>query len=150
MSSVARLQDLPPPGGFGKIHYEKVPHKSFFNGKWIAITFGISYALGIAGYLASVNIIKRQRIETQSARNAIQPFLLAERDRQLLLQMRKNRDAEAELMKDVEGWEVGTLFGTPVYNTVGENEWIGYRPNSYYAHADPDRRLDYEGFSLYV
>ena len=27
----------------------------------------------------------------------------------------RNRDAEAKLMKDVEGWEVGTWYGHPVY-----------------------------------
>lgn len=64
--------------------------------------------------------------------------------------MRKNRDAEATLMKDVQGWEVGTLFGTPVYNTVGENEWIGYRPKSYYSHADPFDVMDYAGFCLWI
>lgn len=64
--------------------------------------------------------------------------------------MRKNRADEAKLMKDVEGWEVGTLFGTPVYNTVGANEWIGYSPMSYYAHTDPDKAEEFEGYTLYV
>lgn len=150
MSSVARLQDLPPPGGFGKIQYEKVPHKTFFNGKRIAVVVAISYALGITGYGMGQKVHRAERLERQSMRNAIQPFLLAERDRQLLSQMRKNRDYERELMKDVEGWEVGTLFGTPIYNTVGPNEWIGYRPDSYYSHTDPDERIEYEEFCHWV
>lgn len=33
MSSVAKPQDLPPTGGFGSIVYEKIPHKTFFNGE---------------------------------------------------------------------------------------------------------------------
>ena len=33
----------------------------------------------------------------------------------LCIQLRKNRDAEEVLMKDVEGWETGTWFGHPVY-----------------------------------
>lgn len=33
MSSVAKPQDLPPTGGFGSVVYEKVPHKTFFNGE---------------------------------------------------------------------------------------------------------------------
>jgi hypothetical protein len=27
----------------------------------------------------------------------------------------RNRDAEEKLMKDVEGWEVGTWYGHPIY-----------------------------------
>ena len=41
--------------------------------------------------------------------------MLAERDREFLKQLRKNRDAEEKLMKDVEGWEVGTFYGHKVY-----------------------------------
>lgn len=29
----ARKQDLPPPGGYQKIHYARVPAKTFFSGK---------------------------------------------------------------------------------------------------------------------
>lgn len=68
----------------------------------------------------------------------------------LMRQMRKNRDAEADLMKNVEGWEVGTLFGTPVYNTLGENEWIGVTPESYYVHADPTKVEEYTGHQIWV
>lgn len=42
----------------------------------------------------------------RSAKMAIYPMLLAERDREYLKQLRRNRDAEAELMRDVPGWEV--------------------------------------------
>ena len=50
-----------------------------------------------------------------SASLAITPLMLAERDREFLKQLRKNRDAEEKLMKDVEGWEVGTFYGHKVY-----------------------------------
>ena len=61
-------------------------------------------------------------LEDASAVAALEPMLLAERDRELLKQLRKNRAAEAELMKDVPGWEVGTWFGQPVYRTLSDNE----------------------------
>ena len=51
----------------------------------------------------------------KSASLAITPLMLAERDREFLKQLRKNRDAEEKLMKDVEGWEVGTFYGHKVY-----------------------------------
>lgn len=50
--------------------------------------------------------IKKQEIEMRSAKMAVYPMMLAERDREYLKQLRRNRDAEAELMKDVPGWEV--------------------------------------------
>ena len=57
----------------------------------------------------------RQEVEMKSASLAITPLMLAERDREFLKQLRKNRDAEEKLMKDVEGWEVGTFYGHKVY-----------------------------------
>ena len=51
----------------------------------------------------------------KSASLAITPLMLAERDREFMKQLRKNRDAEEKLMKDVEGWEVGTFYGHKVY-----------------------------------
>ena len=51
----------------------------------------------------------------KSATLAIEPLMLAERDREFLKQLRRNRDAEEKLMKDVEGWEVGTFYGHKVY-----------------------------------
>ena len=51
----------------------------------------------------------------KSASLAIEPLMLAERDREFLKQLRRNRDAEEKLMADVEGWEVGTFYGHKVY-----------------------------------
>ena len=42
--------------------------------------------------------------------------------REYLKQLRRNRDCERELMSDVEGWEVGTYFGQPLYKTLGDDE----------------------------
>ncbi|KAE8747670.1 hypothetical protein FOCC_FOCC005649 [Frankliniella occidentalis] len=148
--AVAPPQDLPPPGGFGKVSYEKVPHRTFFNGSRIALTAFVSYAVGSVLYTMSCQRLKKIYLEQKSGQIATQPFLLAERDRQLLRQMRRNRDAEAELMKDVEGWEVGTLYGTPVFSTLGENEWVEYSAQSYYAHADPQDRMEYENSSHWL
>jgi hypothetical protein len=43
-------------------------------------------------------------------------FRLAETDRIYLKHLRALRDEERELMKDVPGWQVGTLFGEPIYH----------------------------------
>lgn len=54
--------------------------------------------------------VRKDEIEMRSGKMAIYPMLLAERDRAYMKQLRINRDAEAELMKDVPGWEVGYLL----------------------------------------
>ena len=45
----------------------------------------------------------------KSASLAITPLMLAERDREFLKQLRRNRDAEEKLMKDVEENERDTV-----------------------------------------
>ena len=50
--------------------------------------------------------------------------MLAERDRAFLKQLRLNREYEAELMKDVPGWEVGTWFGQKVFATEPDDKWV--------------------------
>lgn len=59
--------------------------------------------------------------------------------------MRKNRDDEEKLMKNVKGWKTGTLFGEPVYKTRDQNELIPPSLNEYYVHA-PDSTVHNRGF----
>ena len=79
-----------------------------------------------------------QQTEYRSATLALTPMMLAERDREYLKQCRRcgfesfwfhqrwwlvinfrNRDAEAKLMANEEGWEVGTWYGHPIYKVGG-------------------------------
>jgi len=46
-----------------------------------------------------------EKIEIKSSDLALTPLMLAERDREFLKQCRRNRDAEAKLMENVEGWK---------------------------------------------
>ena len=34
------------------------------------------------------------------------------------------RELEADVMKDVPNWEVGTFFGMPIYESVPEDTYI--------------------------
>ncbi len=61
-------------------------------------------------------------VENKTMRVALQPMLLAERDRAFIKHLKQNRDAEEDLMKDVEGWEVGTYFGEPVFKTIPDGQ----------------------------
>lgn len=66
-------------------------------------------AAGLVVYYITAKKVKRDEIEMRSAQNVIFPLLIAERDREFLRQLRRNRDEEAELMKNVPGWEVSGL-----------------------------------------
>lgn len=67
---------------------------------------------------------------------AIYPILQAERDRELLKQLRRNRDEEAKLMANVEGWQVGTWYGEKIYNTIPDNTFVLPKFYEYYVHTN--------------
>ncbi|NP_001040176.1 NADH dehydrogenase (ubiquinone) 1 alpha subcomplex, 13 [Bombyx mori] len=133
---VAKKQDLPPPGGYKPIPFKRIPAKSYFSGYtmfagFIGMTIGSIYLYNI-----TYKRILKDEIEMRSAKMAIYPALLAERDREYLKQLRRNRDAEAELMRDVPGWEVGTYYGERVYKLIPPDQWVEPIFQEYYAHSD--------------
>lgn len=95
-------------------------------------------------YLYSLNLRKVTRTEREmnGASLAIYPMLLAERDREYLKQLRRNREEERDLMKNVEGWKVGTFYGEPLFRTTKKDDPM-FEPmiSEYYVHA---RFKDYE------
>ena len=132
MASVPYKQDLPPKGGYAPINYKRIPAKSvlnapiIFGGLFASMAYGAwSYKKGMRlvqkqvnmniSITTNFNVINNQEIEMRSASLALEPLMLAERDREYLKQLRRNRDAEEKLMADVEGWEVGTFYGHKVY-----------------------------------
>ncbi|CAH2049507.1 unnamed protein product, partial [Iphiclides podalirius] len=134
---IARKQDLPPPGGYKPIPYKRLPAKQLFSGYtifagYIGMTVGAIYL-----YNLTAKQIKKHEIEMRSAKMAIYPMLLAERDREYLKQIRRNRDAEAELMRDVPGWEVGTYYGERVYKLIPPDTLVEPIFHEYYAHSSP-------------
>lgn len=75
-------------------------------------------------------------IEDDEGRQALEPLMEAETDRLVLWQMRRNRDEENELMKDVPGWVTGTWFGEPLYKTNPNfDKWIQPTFVEAYAHT---------------
>lgn len=135
MPVTGRLQDLPPDGGYKPFNYKRVPLKPFLNAKLLIGGYiGISTA-AMYVYQLTATELKRQDIEMRSSRNVVIPILLAERDREYLKQIRRNRDDEAELMKNVPGWEVGTWYGEPIYKTRPKNEWFDPCIQEFYGHT---------------
>ena len=117
-SSTAFKQDLPPKGGYAPIDFKRIPARVILGGKALIGGF-IVYQTAMAYYLLKHRLpqtLARHR-EAQDFRLALTPLLLAERDRGYIKQLKANRDAEEDLMKDVEGWEVGTWYGEKVYKT---------------------------------
>lgn len=117
-------QDMPPTGGYRLFNWNRTYPKVFWKP-------GFLLALNIAslgyGYFYVLKDFTARRLtiyfEDADIINAMEPFLLAERDRQVLRIMKKNYQLEKELMKDVPGWKVGTWYGEPIYYTMND-EWI--------------------------
>ncbi|XP_054287444.1 NADH dehydrogenase [ubiquinone] 1 alpha subcomplex subunit 13-like [Macrosteles quadrilineatus] len=145
MATTARKQDMPPPGGFRPINYERIKARTYFSGPqmflgFFGITAAASY-LYIKGYKNQI----RQQVEVRSSLFAILPVMFAERDRAFLKQLKVNRDLEADLMKNVEGWEVGTYYGEPIYKTKDPDYLIEPRIREYFIHSswkDASKRID--------
>lgn len=72
----------------------------------------------------------------RSAKLALMPMLIAERDREFLKQVRRNRDEEAKLMKNVPGWVVGTYYGEPIYKTKPKDHFDEGSWDDLCVHAD--------------
>ena len=121
-SSKAFKQDLPPKGGYAPIDFKRIPARVVMGGKALIGGF-IVYQSVMAYYLVKYRLpqtLARHR-EAQDFRLALTPLLLAERDRGYIKQLKANRAAEEDLMKDVEGWEVGTWYGEKVYKTCKDD-----------------------------
>ncbi|XP_014209618.1 NADH dehydrogenase [ubiquinone] 1 alpha subcomplex subunit 13 [Copidosoma floridanum] len=111
-------QDMPPPGGYNPMTWQRIKLKTFFTSKLVIGLYVAATAVGFKLYTINYREYHREQIEMRSARHVIMPLLLAERDRAFLKQCRVNRDEERELMKNVPEWEVGTYFREPVYITM--------------------------------
>lgn len=80
-------------------------------GAYLGVTTASIYV-----YYLTWKEIYRDEIEMKSGRFALSAMLQAERDREYLKQLRRNRDEETALMANVEGWKVNfyrfdLLFG---------------------------------------
>jgi len=135
-------QDMPPKGGYRKINVNRVFPKPFASSRAIVGTYFVCTGVGWYLYLLNDRQIENYQIESRSALIALTPLLDAESDREFLKQVRKNRDVEENLMKNVKGWKTGTLFGEPVYKTISDDVFIPPSLNEFYVHAPPKTLYD--------
>lgn len=135
MSSAGRTQDLAPPGGYAKFNFKRVPLKPILSGKQLFAGYFFISAGATYVYYLTDREIKREQIEMRSSRNVMFPILIAERDREYLKQLRRNRDEEDRIMKNVPGWKTGTWFGEPVFKTAKPDDWQNPIMQEFYAHT---------------
>lgn len=138
MSAAGKItQDLPPPGGYKPIYFKRVPTPTFLKGwQWIAGYFAVS-TTALYLYYLNYKQLHIWDVEMRSSKFVVYPLLLAERDREFLKQLRRNRDEEARLMKNVEGWKVGTYYGEPIFKTLPQGSWLEPSIQEFYTHSHP-------------
>jgi NADH dehydrogenase (ubiquinone) 1 alpha subcomplex subunit 13 len=113
--------------------------------------FSFSGVTAGSAYLYYLNCLQNERetIEMRSGKMALYPLLFAERDREYLKQIRRNRDEEADLMKNVPGWKVGTWYGEPVFKTIPKDTIVDAHWQDFCAHASTKKMTDRSYFHLY-
>jgi NADH dehydrogenase (ubiquinone) 1 alpha subcomplex subunit 13 len=116
-------QDMPPPGGYRKFNWERTYPKVLWRPGIIIPGLVGCAVFGIYQAYYQKRHRQTEKFEDRDILNAMEPFIAAERDREWLRLLKKNREIENELMKDVPGWKTGTWFGEPVYYTLGEKWW---------------------------
>ncbi|KRZ57816.1 NADH dehydrogenase [ubiquinone] 1 alpha subcomplex subunit 13 [Trichinella nativa] len=131
------VQDMPRQGGYSKIFYERtfpktgIPWWKFVVGGVTMFTIG---ALGVKGTQRHNRMV---RLEDNDVRIALEPFIMAERDRMWLKLLRSTRDKENDVMKNVPGWQTGTWYGEPIFFTLAKDKWWDPEMIEVYTHSRP-------------
>uniref|UniRef100_A0A0V0G4Q5 NADH dehydrogenase [ubiquinone] 1 alpha subcomplex subunit 13 n=1 Tax=Triatoma dimidiata TaxID=72491 RepID=A0A0V0G4Q5_TRIDM len=149
MATAAKKQDMPPPGGFKSLDYSRVPARTVFGGKALILGHFIVTAGSLYIYSLNYRKVEREELEKRSSMFAIMPLLQAERDRAYLKQLRRNRDEEANLMKNVDGWVVGMYKGEPVFKTLPPDTLVKPTLLEYYVHSSDKNYCNHANITLW-
>jgi NADH dehydrogenase (ubiquinone) 1 alpha subcomplex subunit 13 len=109
-------QDLPRPGGFPAIRYQRTLPARGPSG--FTLIVGTILFCGFGLWRAMEGIKERRELEREKlwGRIHLVPLLQAETDRDTYRRHRLLDADEAEIMKDVEGWKVGeSVYHTDRY-----------------------------------
>uniref|UniRef100_A0A7S3ES85 NADH dehydrogenase [ubiquinone] 1 alpha subcomplex subunit 13 n=1 Tax=Haptolina ericina TaxID=156174 RepID=A0A7S3ES85_9EUKA len=101
------VQDGPPTGGYKMVKTARNIPKG--GASSISMAVGAVALFGFGFYkIVQGNKLRREwKREEMDIRMSVMPFLTAEEDVQSVFLQSKKLENEAELMKDVKGWEVG-------------------------------------------
>ncbi|KAL7276278.1 tRNA (guanine(9)-N(1))-methyltransferase [Rhizina undulata] len=104
------VQDLPPQGGYGPVQYRRnLPVRGYRPSAYL-LGMGVICAWGF--YEAGKGIKEQRELtrEKMWSRIHITPLLQAEADRDAVRRVWAAEERERELMKDVKGWKVGSVY----------------------------------------
>uniref|UniRef100_A0A224XVM8 NADH dehydrogenase [ubiquinone] 1 alpha subcomplex subunit 13 n=1 Tax=Panstrongylus lignarius TaxID=156445 RepID=A0A224XVM8_9HEMI len=149
MATAAKKQDMPPPGGFKPMDYSRVPARTILGGKALILGHFIVTAGSLFLYSLNYKKVEMEELERRSSMFAIMPLLQAERDREYLKQLKRNRDEEANLMKNVDGWVVGMYKGEPVYKTLPPDTLVKPTLLEYYVHSSDKNFRAYNNITMW-
>ncbi|CAL8089299.1 unnamed protein product [Calicophoron daubneyi] len=130
----AYKQEMPPGGGYAPINVLGKAAKKPLNG--ILVLAGL-YACTFLGLTYQSRLRKKleeRSRENEEVRLALAPFVVAERERLYMKQLRRNRDYETALMADVPGWKVGYWHDYPVFHNP-RGLWVDPDVDEFYAHT---------------
>ncbi|XP_071870129.1 NADH dehydrogenase (ubiquinone) B16.6 subunit [Bombus fervidus] len=130
-------QDLPPKGGYPPFNIKRIKLRAFLAGRMGVGLFIVTNIVATPLYYKNWVSERKKMLETKSRELATVPILLAEKDRLVLKHLKRLRELEADVMKDFPFWEVGTYFGTPIYESVPEDTYIAPLFGELYTYADP-------------
>ncbi|KAK8804837.1 NADH dehydrogenase [Blastocystis sp. subtype 4] len=110
------VQDLPPKGGYPMATLKRnLPIRVSGATMWLVGT--VTIGLGLWRMMYGIRKLNEMDQERFNTRLAIAPYLQAEEDIRYCKVEEKNLKNEAEVMKDIPGWEVGKS----VYNS---RKWV--------------------------
>lgn len=135
-SKRAYKQDLPPKGGYAPFNYKRIPARKMYTAPLLFGGFILWELWAHWRYKRGRRAWEAADTEERSTQFALEPMLLAERDRAFIKRLKANQGFEEQLMKDVKGWEVGTYFGVPIYKHV-DNIYPLVPWEEFYAHCRP-------------
>jgi len=117
-------QDMPPEGGYAKIYTQRTfPRVGSKTGKRFGLAMAVLFGLGVFKQKNYFKAQMRWTVEQNDVKLVMNVFQYAERDRLWLKFLRRNREEERALMKDVPGWRVGTFYGEPIFYTLPPDNW---------------------------
>lgn len=121
------VQDLPPIGGYDPIQWKRnLPSRGIRPLYFLA---GTLMFMGYGWYRVSQGIRERRELYREKiwARIYLTPLLVAEMDRDSVRKFYAEKEREAEIMKDVDGW-------VPKQNVYNDGRFR----NPYYSWVDVD------------
>lgn len=100
---------MPPPEGYGAFKYKRsLPFKG---PSGLAVVTALGLITGFGWYQQLGMLHEREALKREENQHRVNllPFLYAERDRDAYRRQAAALAREAEIMKNVPGWEVGKL-----------------------------------------